>query len=233
MLPVRQQPQELVRDPELSVVKRSEIHRIAFRFRRVGIFRLVDTAFPGCPRNLCEIGVHNFGCFYKRLYPRRDRFGGLIQHRLARRHQISPVLEDVSLVRFPAQHVLDTRLHALRRVLIESELLSDRVRRYEPDPVNIISEAIRVFRDHADRIVPVGLIDLRSVTRADIVRLEEQHDVLNLALCLPRRFDDRHPFLPDAGNPRQLIRGVLDYIHRIHPEFPDDQRRHLRTDAFD
>ena len=137
----------------------------------------------------------------------------------------------MSFICFLTQHVFDTRLHAVRRVFLYAEFLCNRVRRYESNAVNIIGEAIGVFGDDGNCIIFIGFVNLGGVRRADIVRLQKEHHIFNLALGRPSLLNHLHALLADTGDTRQFFRCLFNHIHRIHAELVDNPRRHFRADT--
>ena len=120
---------------------------------------------------ICKTGINNFLFFDEGGDPLLNGFQLLLKHGLARFNKFGTPLEDVSIIRLLAENIFDPRLHPLRSILINAEFLCDRVCRYKPDTVNVISETIRVFSNDRDCVVFVCFINFSGVRRANIVRL--------------------------------------------------------------
>ena len=54
---------------------------------------------------------------------------------------------------------------------------------------------------------------------ADLVALEEKHDIFNFLLLLPALLDALHPDLPDSLHLQQRIRMLLYHIQGVLAEF--------------
>ena len=77
------------------------------------------------------------------------------------------------------------------------------------------------------------LIDTDGEGSADIVRLEELHQIAH-ALMLGPTLDDGHQLLlGDAGNFQQTLRLLIENPERIFAERLDDARRDALADALD
>ncbi len=166
----------------------------------IRILWFTHTALFVGAQEVYKTGINNFLCFDECTNPFRNRFGFLFKHSLTRLNKFATVLKDVSLICLLAENVLDTCLDSGGCILIYAEFLCDCVGCYKSDAVNIIGETIRILCDDGDCIVFISLINLCSVCCADIVGLEEEHNVFNLALCFPRLLDDLYAMLSDAGD---------------------------------
>ncbi len=74
------------------------------------------------------------------------------------------------------KYILYTGPGANIGLLINSQAVGDLVGCFEPDTPDIVSQAIRVFRDDMDGLILVRLVDPESASRADLVAVKENHD---------------------------------------------------------
>jgi hypothetical protein len=56
------------------------------------------------------------------------------------------------------------------------DFLGDRVHRQEPDPADVLRQAVRVLRDHSDRILAVGLEDAHGTGCRHAVPMQKDHN---------------------------------------------------------
>ena len=106
--------------------------------------------------------------------------------------------------------------------MVKSHLFRDRVRGPEADAPYVIRQTIGILLHDLNAFIAIGLKDFCRVAGADIMPLQEDHDIADLLLLLPALFD---PFYTDAANPRyfqQLLRPLFDHVQGIFAELPDD-----------
>ena len=117
--------------------------------------------------------------------------------------------------------------------MAKTHLLCNRIRRFKPDPPDIVRKFIRILLNHFDAFVSVSFVDLSRVGCADAMILEEQHDVLDFLLFCPSCLDPLHPHLSNTRYRKQPIRIRFNHIQCVLPEFLNDFLCEFRVDAFD
>ncbi len=75
-----------------------------------------------------------------------------------------------------AEDIKQARLIAKIGIGSNAELASNRVRRKEPDAVDISGELVGILRDELDGLVPIRLVDFYCICR----RYYVEYDPLNL-----------------------------------------------------
>ena len=91
----------------------------------------------------------------------------------------------MAFVRETVQRIEQTAAGPDVLFLLEAQFLRDRISGFEPDAPDIVCQPIRVFLYDLQAFVAVGLPDLRSMGRGDIVALQEEHNVFDLFLLGP------------------------------------------------
>ena len=139
----------------------------------------------------------------------------------------------MSVLREPVQGIKNAAPQADIFFLLKAHLLSDGIRGFKADSPDVIRKAVGVFLHDLYALVPIGLVDLGRVARADIMALEKEHDVLYLFLLLPAAFDPLHPQLPDAGDLDQPVGIFFDHVQCIRAELLHDPLCKFRADSLD
>ena len=148
-------------------------------------------------------------------------------------HQGPAGIIDVPVVDLLHQRVQRARLNPQRVLAFKAELGRQRIRRQEADAPDVHRQPVGVLLHDGQRLRAVMLIDTDGEGSADIVRLEELHQIAH-ALMLGPTLDDGHQLLlGDAGNFQQTLRLLIENPERIFAERLDDARRDALADALD
>ena len=99
---------------------------------------------------------------------------------------------------------------------------------YSPD---IIRQLIRIFLYHLNTVIPIGLIYLCGMASADIVSLQEEHDILDLLLLCPAFLYSLYPNFTYALHIDQEIRLMFDDLQGLLLKFIYDLFCEFRTDT--
>jgi len=131
------------------------------------------------------------------------------------------------------QHVLQAGLDPLGAVVRDPRGGGDGVRRLEPDAPDLGGQAVRLGADDVDRGAAVLLVDAHGQRGGHAHALQEDHDLLDRPLLLPRRGDQPGPLRAEAGHLGQPRRLLLDHPQRVGAEVVDDPLGQLGADALD
>ena len=169
----------------------------------------------------------------QRLQPGRDFFGGHLQD--LRRLGLQLLLRhvDVPLLGHAVQRVGDAGLDPPRIVMGQPERSRDLVGGLEADAVDVLHEAVRLVAHDRQGIVAIFLVDFDRQRRGNAVRLEEDHDIFDRFLLLPRLLDATDALRPNADDVAQPLRVVVDNVQRRLAELVHDALGHLLADAAD
>ena len=118
----------------------------------------------------------------------------------------------MSLVSRARQRVQDPGSEPRRRIRRQAHPRGDGVCRLEADPPHLARQPVRRFRDHAQRLVAVGLVDLHRVVGGDAVPLQEHHHLVDLPLLLPGALDGAAAHAADPLDLGQPLRLALDDV---------------------
>ena len=155
---------------------------------------------------------------HHRLQDRRQFFGLYAQDLGRRLEQFRLGQEEMAEIGRCRERVGQARFEPLFAVDGDAQLLRDLVGGLEADAPDVLGQPIGIGFNGRDGLVPIGLVDLHRVGRGDAFGLQEQHDVADLALFVPRLLDHRNPLFADALHSQQRARLVLDDLQRLQAE---------------
>ena len=139
----------------------------------------------------------------------------------------------MALVHRGGQRIRDPGPQAHRRGRRDAEVGGDLVGGAEADAADVAGEPVGVLRDDLHGVRPVGLVDAHRPGRADLVRVQEQHDLAHRLLLGPARDDAGGAPGSDAADAAQAARTVLDHPEHALAEGAHELAGVDRTDAAD
>ncbi len=113
----------------------------------------------------------------------------------------------------------------------QPQRLGDAVSGFETHPEDIPRQAVRIGLHHMHGLVAVLLVDLDRQVGADPIRVQEEHDLFDLALLLPGLGDHAHPLGTDVRDLLQALRLVFDHLQGGCAEVSDDALGKPRPNA--
>ena len=121
----------------------------------------------------------------------------------------------------------------LRRLRRQPQLLGQGVGRDEAHALDVFGELVGIGADHVDGLRAVGLVDAGGQPDRDLVRLQEEHQVLDVLLLGPGADDDVQLLGGDARHLTQPLGSALDDVQRLLAEALHDALGRLGADALD
>ena len=214
----------------LAIVKGAQIDRIVF-----ALLAQRTRALPegGAGQRVLERIALDLLLYLQGLDTLRGQFDRHLEHFGRGSDQFALRHVDVPLVRLFAQRIGHPCCHAPRRVGRQPHVARDLVGGLEPDPVDLARQAIGVLLHHLHRLVAERLPNLDRPRSADVVPLEEYHDLTDLFLLGPGLLDPRHAGGTDAQHVQKPPRFVFDHVQRVHAVLGHDPRGHDRSHALD
>jgi hypothetical protein len=140
---------------------------------------------------------------------------------------------DVAVVGHLAEGVGDAGLDSLGAVVGQAQLAGDLVGGEKADAVDVAGQAVGVVAHDVDAGIAVGLEDAHGVGGADVVALQEEHDLLDGLLLLPGPLDDGGAVHAHAQDLAQAPRLLLDDAQGVQLEAAHDAPGGHRADALD
>ena len=137
----------------------------------------------------------------------------------------------VALVGGLKEDVLEAGVDACGGIEREAEALGDLVGGLESDAADVAGEAVRIGADDLDGLVAVGLVDADGAGGGDAVAVEEDHDLADGLLLIPRLLDALAALGADAVNFLEPGGGVLDDFEDPGSEAGDELSGVGRTDT--
>jgi hypothetical protein len=83
------------------------------------------------------------------------------------------------------QRIGDTGAHADQCGLLDAELCRDLICGAEADAADVAGQSVRILRNELDRVGAVGFVDAHRTRGADLVAVQEQHDLADDLLLGP------------------------------------------------
>ena len=120
-----------------------------------------------------------------------------------------------------------------QRVPGDAEGGGDPVGGQEADATHVAGEPVRVLGDQADRVAAVEPVDPDAPGGADLMPVQEDHDLAHGTLLGPALDDLAGPLRPDAGQLTQPLGLALDDLEHGVTEGGDQLAGVDRTDAAD
>ena len=91
------------------------------------------------------------------------------------------------------------RLSANRSGRFNADVLRNGVGRLEADASDVLGQAIRIFLDGLDSVLPILLVDANRLRRAHTMAVQKYHDFPNDLLIRPAGRDLRNSLWADAS----------------------------------
>ena len=129
--------------------------------------------------------------------------------------------------------MLDAGHQARQGVARQSQLDGERVGGAEAHAVDVALERVGILADGGERILAVLAVDLDRQPRRDLVALQEEHQIADLALLGPAGDDAVAHARADALRLGQPLRLQLDDRQRLLAEAIDDALGGLRPQPLD
>ncbi len=97
---------------------------------------------------------------------------------------------------------------------------------------NIVGEAVGIFPNDFNGIVPVGFVDAECPAGADAVRVQKNHDFADGFLFMPRAGDLGPSHLADPVHFLQAFRFLFDNIEHVAAEHVHESPGKMRANSF-
>ena len=156
--------------------------------------------------------------------------------------QLRLAAEDMPLIRKGGQRISYPAPRPYVRILAEPQVRSNKIGGLEPDALDLVCKAIRIFLHHGDAPIPELGEDPRRKRRRDLALFEELYDVLDLFLLLPGRYDLVDPALTQPAHGQELMglffydaqgvraKGAYDLLRALWPDALDQPRTQIPFD---
>ena len=195
-------------------------------------FGMIEPAQKDAPGAGHAVGGHGLrGQFH--LQRRGDEIFRHVEQLHRKRVQLRSGQSAMAIAHGLGQRERDPGAHPDHRGLLDAESFRDQIGGTEADAPDVAGQPVGVLAHDLHGIGAVGLEDAHRAGRANVVLVQEHHDLADPLLVRPGRGDPVGPLRTDPLDLAQTRRTGLDDVEDVRAEQADHTRGIDRADAPD